>query len=172
MAAALWFLVPWLTEYIWAYPYDAAGIKVATALQLLIAGLVGGGIYLGVARLFHAEELGAALRLVRRRAANPPVSRIAQHVSPRMNSACRARIGADAQPATGPCAFPRELGARSAPWLRGATPMMAAATPVTFAPALAAAGPYTARRGPQSSRVSALPLCRARSNSRRFPLFQ
>jgi putative peptidoglycan lipid II flippase len=68
MAAALWFLVPWLTEHIWAYPYDPAGVKVATALQLAIAGLVGGGIYLGVARLFHAEELGAALRLLSRRA--------------------------------------------------------------------------------------------------------
>jgi len=68
MAAVLWVMVPWLTTYVWAYPDDPAGVKVATALQLAAGGAVGALIYLGVARLFRAEELGAAFRLLRRRA--------------------------------------------------------------------------------------------------------
>jgi hypothetical protein len=68
MAAVLWPLVPFLATNIWAYPGDTAGQKVATALVLGIGCLVGGGIYLAVARVFHAAELGQALRMLRRRA--------------------------------------------------------------------------------------------------------
>lgn len=66
MGGALFFLVPWLDTNIWAYPSDALGTKVATALVFGIAVLVGGAIYLGVARLLHADELGRTLRLLRR----------------------------------------------------------------------------------------------------------
>ncbi|MDQ6746960.1 MAG: murein biosynthesis integral membrane protein MurJ [Candidatus Dormibacteraeota bacterium] len=67
MAAALWLLVPWLELNVWAYPNDPVGQKVATAIQLAVGGGVGLGLYLLVARLFRAEELGAVVRLLRRR---------------------------------------------------------------------------------------------------------
>ncbi|HUS14059.1 MAG TPA: murein biosynthesis integral membrane protein MurJ, partial [Chloroflexia bacterium] len=67
MAAVLVPLVPWLAAHVWAHPDDDLGTKVATGLILAVAGGVGGAVYLGIARLFRAEELGAALRLLRRR---------------------------------------------------------------------------------------------------------
>lgn len=67
MFGVLSFLAPWLTTHIWAPPDDVLGRKVALVLILGVGGLVGAVIYLGVARLFRAEELGTALRILRRR---------------------------------------------------------------------------------------------------------
>ncbi len=66
MAAVLVPLVPWLQANI--HPdSDVISIKVAAGLILAGGSLVGVGLYLLVARLLGATELGEAVRLIRRR---------------------------------------------------------------------------------------------------------
>ena len=66
MAVVLVPLVPWLEANILPAP-DGISLKVAAGLILAVGGLVGVALYLAVARLLHATELGEALRLLRRR---------------------------------------------------------------------------------------------------------
>ena len=66
MAAVLVPLVPWLAANVLPAP-DVISIKVAAGLVLAVGGLVGAALYLLVARLLRASELGEALRLLRRR---------------------------------------------------------------------------------------------------------
>ena len=66
MAAVLVPLVPWLEANVLPAP-DVISIKVAAGLILAAGGLVGTALYLLVARLLRAGELGEALRLLRRR---------------------------------------------------------------------------------------------------------
>ncbi len=66
MALVLVPVVPWLAANI--HPAaDVISIKVAAGLILAAGGMVGLGLYLAVARLLRAEELGEAIRLLRRR---------------------------------------------------------------------------------------------------------